>query len=158
MKRLIIALIVPFLLPCAIIAGSIKENFRVPYLESEEYKAREKLAKTCTVEEANFVGPIYMSYTSDENNIPSRKYYCVYPDGTVGAISSWESGEKTYKPWFQGIIDTPITWRENLRSELSIEENQLIQYYCFKISYASDVEGTCFNKDIRRKILGNKRR
>ena len=61
----------------------MKDQYKKSYGSSTNYSRREKLAKSCTIQKANFVN--------------GNEHFCVFRDGTVGL--TWSGPSSTGKPW-----------------------------------------------------------
>ena len=144
-KNIIIPLIVGLSFPNALNSGSLKDNFRNSFRFSEEYKFRTKLAKTCTVDKAQYRAPSYY-----ENR---QTYYCVFSDGTVGSIwkyvSNLSSSNITPRAKLDGVIDKPVSHNGKNIHEYSIEGRDLIRYSCWELTY----DGECAI-NIMRTLVG----
>ena len=140
MRRFLLSLLATLALPAAVNAESMKDQYKKSYGSSTNYSRRERLAKSCTIQKANFVN--------------GNEHFCVFRDGTVGL--TWSGPSSTGKPWgtlFKGIIDKPIRHNNHSQVEYSIEGGNLVRYSCYQISYLYDPNGKCETGNIRRKVV-----
>ena len=138
MKRLLLPLLAALALPTAVDA-SMKDQYEKSYDSAINYSSRERLAKTCTIQRANYVN--------------GNDHYCVFGDGTVGL--TWSGPTSNGKPWgtlFKGIIGKPIRHNKHSQVEYSIEGGNLVSYSCYEISYLYDPNGKCETGNIFRKV------
>ena len=118
----------------------------------EDYNKKKNMNQSCNLETAGFINEISIAgnyqYGVDKSPINYYEYYCVLKDGTILNFYKSKSGAFDSKQNFKkgNLYETKLV--DGKRFEYSIENNNLIEYYCYGSS-------ECIG-EIQRKIIGKK--
>ena len=118
----------------------------------EDYNKKKNMNQSCNLETAGFINQISIAcnyqYVVYKSPINYYEYYCVLKDGTILNFYKSKSGAFDSKQKFKigNLYETKLV--DGKRFEYSIENNNLIEYYCYGSS-------ECIG-EIQRKIIGKK--
>ena len=118
----------------------------------EEFNKKKNMDQSCNLETAEFINEISIEgnyqYGEDKSPINYYEYYCVLKDGTILNFYKSKSEAFDSKQKFKkgNLYETKLI--DGKRFEYSIENNNLIEYFCSGYS-------ECIG-EIQRKILGKK--
>ena len=116
----------------------------------EDYNKKKNMNQSCNLETAGFINEISIAgnyqYGEDKSPINYYEYYCILKDGTILNFYKSKSGAFDSKQKFKkgNLYETKLI--DGKRFEYSIENNNLIEYYCKGYS-------KCIG-EIQRKKLG----